>query len=122
LSPHHLSLEEQFRQRPAEAADRIRQPTQVRMFLRSLRTRWRRIVAIAVPPKLTIEEHVQRQAGLLEQQLEPKLAEARAGRGNAFFADATRLVLGSFLCCLWCFERTFVRAPSGRLRSNVLGA
>ena len=133
LSPHRLSLEEEFRQQPAhsvaEAADRIGRLTQVslkltqvRRFLRSLGLRWRRIGAIPVPPKMTVEEHVQRQAEFLEQKLEPKLAEARAGRGHVFFADAAHLVLGSFLCCLWCFERTFVRASSGRQRFNVLGA
>ena len=133
LAPYRLSLEEEFRQRPAhsvaEAADRIGlltqvslQPTQVRMFLRSLGLRWRRIGAIPVPPKTTVEEHVERQAEFLEQKLEPRLAEARAGRARVFFADAAHLVLGSFLCCLWCFERTFVRASSGRQRFNVLGA
>ena len=113
----------------ASAADRIRrltqvslQPTQVRMFLRSQGLRWRRIGAIPVPPKLTVDEHVQRQAEFLEQKLEPKLAEARAGRRHVFFADAAHLVLGSFWCCLWCFERTFVRASSGRQRFNVLAA
>ena len=133
LTSHRQSLEEEFRQRPAhsvaEAADRIERltqvtlkPTRVRTFLRSLGMRWRRIGAIPVPPKLTVEEHTQRQAEFLEQKLEPKLAEAREGKGHVFFADAAHMVLGSFLCCLWCFARTFVRASSGRQRFNILGA
>ena len=39
-----------------------------------------------------------------------------------FFVDAAHFVLGTFLCCLWSFQRIFVRAASGRQRFNVLGA
>jgi len=39
-----------------------------------------------------------------------------------FFVDAAHFVFGTFLCCLWSFERLFVRAASGRQRFNVLGA
>lgn len=31
-------------------------------------------------------------------------------------------MFGTFLCCLWSFQRIFVRAASGRQRFNVLGA
>lgn len=30
--------------------------------------------------------------------------------------------MGTFLCCLWCFTRVFVKAAAGRQRLNVLGA
>ena len=30
--------------------------------------------------------------------------------------------MGTFLCCLWCFARVFVKAAAGRQRLNVLGA
>jgi transposase len=78
LEPHHLSLEEEFRQRPpkvvAEACDRIeqltgirRQPTQVRLFLRdTLGLRWRKVAAIPVPPKKSVEEHAATQAVFLK--------------------------------------------------------
>ena len=52
----------------------------------------------------------------------PKLDAALAGNGHLFFVDAAHFVLGTFLCCLWSFTRIFVRAASGRLRFNVLGA
>lgn len=39
-----------------------------------------------------------------------------------FFVDASHFVMGTFLCCLWCFERVFVKAAAGRQRLNVLGA
>ena len=30
--------------------------------------------------------------------------------------------MGTFLCCLWCVTRVFVKAAAGRQRLNVLGA
>jgi hypothetical protein len=38
------------------------------------------------------------------------------------FVDAAHFVFAPFLCCIWCAARLFVRAASGRKRSNVLGA
>lgn len=80
LAPHRPSLEEEFRLRPprivAEACDRIeqltgirRQPTQVRLFLRdTLGLRWRKVAAIPVPPKKTVEEHAATQADFLKDR------------------------------------------------------
>ena len=78
LAPHRPSLEAEFRQRPpkvvAEACDRIeqltgvrRRPTQVRHFLReTLGLRWRKVAAIPVPPKKSVEEHAATQAAFLK--------------------------------------------------------
>ncbi len=80
LTPHLASLEEEFRRRPpkvvAEACDRIeqltgvrRQPTQVRLFLReTLGLRWRKVAAIPVPPKKSVEEHAATQAAFLKDR------------------------------------------------------
>lgn len=80
LTPHLRSLAEEFRQRPpkvvAEACDRIekltgvrRQPTQVRLFLReTLGLRWRKVAAIPVPPKKSVEEHAATQAAFLKDE------------------------------------------------------
>src|SRR5262249_5693100 len=38
------------------------------------------------------------------------------------FVDAAHLVHGPYLGSLWCFARLLLRGPSGRKRSNVLGA
>lgn len=54
--------------------------------------------------------------------MEPKLAEARAGKRSVYFVDASHFVLASFLGWVWCFVRLHVRAASGRQRYNVLGA
>jgi transposase len=78
LTPHRLLLEEEFKARPphtiGEACQRIekltgvrRRPTQVREFLRNtLELRWRKVAAVPVPPKLTLEEHAARQADFLK--------------------------------------------------------
>jgi transposase len=69
-----------------------------------------------------LAEHVETQAKFLDEELKPKLDAALAGNGHVFFVDAAHFVLGTYLCCLWSFERIFVRAASGRQRFNVLGA
>jgi hypothetical protein len=54
--------------------------------------------------------------------LESRLAEAKAGRRAVFFMDAAHCVFVPFLGIVWCFQRVFVKAPSGRQRLNVLAA
>ncbi len=36
--------------------------------------------------------------------------------------DAAHFVMGAFLGMIWCFQRVFIKSPSGRKRFNVLGA
>lgn len=134
LLQHEGSLEEYFWDHPPrntkEAAKVIfqrtgvrRSLTQVRAFLKKhLGLRYRKVAAIPVPPKKSIEEHAKDQAEFLENKLEPALAEARAGRAAVFFLDAAHLVWAPFLGCLWCLARLFVRSATGRRRYNVLGA
>jgi len=62
------------------------------------------------------------QEQFLKNELEPVLEEARQGKRQVFFGDASHFVWGLFLGILWCFERVFVPTPSGRKRFNVLGA
>jgi transposase len=78
--------------------------------------------AIPLPPKQTVEEHNRTQATFLREKLEPVLTQARAKRRSVLFVDAAHFVQGSFLCCVWCLVRMFVRGASGRRRYNVLGA
>ena len=78
LVPYRKSLEEEFLQRPAhtvsEACQRIeeltgvrRKPTCVREFLRDeLKLSWRKVAAVPVPPKLTVEEHAKKQTAFLK--------------------------------------------------------
>ncbi len=78
LMPHRPLLEAEFTARPphtvGEACERIekltgvrRGPTQVREFLRdTMELRWRKVAAVPVPPKLTLQEHAARQADFLK--------------------------------------------------------
>lgn len=127
LADYRTLIAADFRQRPptcvAEAAQRIEQltglkrgPTQVRRFLKTLGMRPRKVGQI--PAKADLEA----QATFKTEQLEPRLAEAKAGQRLVFFLDAAHFVFAPFLGVVWCFERLFVKAPSGRQRVNVLAA
>jgi transposase len=134
LAAHRSSLEQEFLERPActvgEAGTRIerltgvkRQATQVRKFLkRNLNLKWRRVKAVPLPPKLTLPEHVEKQAEFLEKHLQPALQAAFAGLLSLYFVDAAHMVQGSYLGSLWSVLVLYVRAASGRQRYNVLGA
>lgn len=62
------------------------------------------------------------QKAFLNNQLEPKLNEAKQGVRQVYFVDAAHFVMQPFLGFLWCFQRCFVYSASGRQRFNVLGA
>jgi transposase len=78
LAPHREPVEAAFREEPprtvAEACDRIEQltgvrrgHTQVRLFLRdNLNLHWRKVAAVPVPPKQSLEEHARTQAAFLK--------------------------------------------------------
>jgi transposase len=134
LVEHEASLEEYFQEHPPRSVKQARaiieQRTgvrrglsQVRHFLKDrLGLRWRQVGAIPVPPKKTVQEHAREQATFVEEELEPRLEQARQGRRQVYFVDAAHFVFAPFLGCLWCAARLFVRAASGRKRYNVLGA
>lgn len=78
LAPHREPVEAAFLERPprtvVEACDRIeeltgvrRRHTQVRLFLRDhLGLHWRKVAAVPIPPKQSLEEHAQTQATFLK--------------------------------------------------------
>lgn len=127
LADYQALIAADFRQRPpasvAEAAQRIEQltglrrgPTQVRQFLKSLGLKPRKVGQI--PAKADVEA----QEAFKTEELEPRLAEAKAGQRLVFFMDAAHFVFAPFLGLVWCFARVFIKAPSGRQRFNVLAA
>ncbi len=134
LAEHQGPLEEYFLKHPVRSAKQARAVieqqtgirrglTQVRHFLKDrLGLRWRKTGAIPVPPKETVEEHARKQAAFVQEELEPRLKEARQGQRQVSFVDAAHFVFAPFLGFLWCAARLFVRAASGRKRYNVLGA
>lgn len=133
LDDQRASLEELLHQQPPRSVKQARHQieehtgirrglTQVRHFLHRLGLKPRQVAAIPIPPKSTLAEHVQTQAKFLDNQLEPRLEEARQGRRQVFFVDAAHFVFAPFLGVLWCVARLCLRAASGRKRYNVLGA
>lgn len=93
-----------------------RSPTQVRKFLKSLGMK--RLKVGHIPAKAD----PRKQKAFLEEELEPRLEEAKQGQRHVFFVDAAHFVMHPFLGFVWCFVRQFIKAPSGRQRFNVLGA
>lgn len=127
LNAHQETLEAEFKARPPqtvnEAIERIaektgirRSPTQVCQFLKNLGLKRRKVGHI--PAKADVAQQVT----FLEEELRPRLAEAKQGKRHVLFMDAAHFVLQPFLGFLWCFVRVFIKAPSGRQRLNVLGA
>jgi hypothetical protein len=58
----------------------------------------------------------------LEESINPRIEEDKAGKRVLLFAEAAHFVCGSFLGYLWCAACVFVAAMSGRKRCNVPGA
>jgi len=133
LDDHRLSLEEIFTKQPPRSVKQARHVieqhtgvrrslTQVRHFLHRLGLSPRKVAAIPIPPKSTLDEHVKTQAEFRETKLEPRLEEARQGLRQVLFVDAAHFVFAPFLGVLWCVARLYIRAASGRKRYNVLAA
>src|SRR4030042_5325735 len=127
LVQYTSSIEAYFKEHPPatikEAMSKIeeltglkRSETQVRKFLKSIGIKRRKVGTI--PSKADWDE----QEKFKNEQLEPRLEEAKAGKRKVFFVDAAHFVLAPFLGYLWSFTRLFLKAPSGRKRFNVLGA
>ena len=90
--------------------------TQMRSYLKKLGVSCRKIAS--VPAKVNL----QAQQAFHDEELQPRLEEAKRGERDVYFVDAAHFVLGAFLGYLWSFARVFLRTPSGRQRFNVLGA
>lgn len=127
LESHAPTLEAYFRDKPVATIKKAqaeiehltgikRSPTQVRHFMIQLGLRCRKVGML--PAKADPDQ----QAEYLAQEIEPRLADAQAGKRAVFFVDAAHFVLAPFLGFLWCFTRVFIKAPAGRQRFNVLGA
>ena len=126
LANHRTTLEAYFHQHPpatvAEAAAKIaeltgivRKPTQVRQYLRALGMKPMKVGMLPAKADVDAQE-------AFKKKPEPRLQVARAGQRAVFFIDAAHFVFAPFLGMVWCFQRLFVKAPSGRQRVNVLAA
>jgi transposase len=90
--------------------------TQMRAYIKSLGIEYRKVKPIPAKADIVAQKKFH------DEELQPRLEEAKAGKRTVFFVDAAHFVLGAFLGCLWSFRRVFIRTPSGRQRFNVLGA
>lgn len=54
--------------------------------------------------------------------MKPRIEEAKQGKRQLLFVDASHFVLMAYLGYLWSLARVFLKSPSGRQRYNVLGA
>jgi transposase len=97
-----------------------RSPTQIQAFLKRLGMKCRKVGY--VPGRAANPDKQVEQETFKTQELEPRLAEAKAGKRRVLFMDAAHFVLGACLSKVWCFARLFIASPSGRQRFNVLGA
>ncbi len=127
LKLHQTTIKEYLKLNPPvtinEAVNQIenltgikRSPTQIQKFLKSIGMRCLKVGAI--PSKADPDEQEEYKIN----KLEPRLEEARQGKRAVFFVDAAHFVMGAFLGMIWCFQRLFIKSPSGRKRFNVLGA
>lgn len=93
-----------------------RSPTQVRAFMK--RHDFHYIKMGHIPANADPEK----QEEWISTTLEPAIEEAKNGECHLLFMDAAHFVLQPFICALWCLQRLYVKASSGRNRINVLGA
>ena len=103
LDAHRASLEELFAKHPPRSVKQARRTieehtgirrglTQVRRFLHRMGLEPRKVAAVPIPPKSTLDEHIKTQAEYREKKLEPKLEEARLGLRQVLFVDRKSVV------------------------------
>jgi transposase len=91
--------------------------TQVREFLKKkIGLKWLKVGALPHEPDTS------EQSRFLQEELLPRLEEAKQGKREVWFMDASHFVYAAFLGFLWCAVRLFIPSPTGRKRCNVLGA
>jgi transposase len=90
--------------------------SQIRLFLLNNGMARRKVGSI--PAKADTEK----QKNFIDEEMEPRLQEAKENKRAVYFIDAAHFVLAPFLGFLWCFTRLFIKAAPGRQRFNVLGA
>lgn len=131
LNDHADTIAAYFKEHPprtvADAQAKIEQmtgikrsPTQIKAFLKHIGMTCRKVGFI--PGKGSAPDKIEEQEQFRQHQLEPLLAEAKAGTRAVFFVDAAHFVHRAYLGFVWCFTRIFIPSPSGRKRFNVLGA
>lgn len=105
----------QARERIAQISGITRSPTRIKAFMKRHGIKYRKLGHI--PGKA--DPH--KQQTWLENDLQPHLEQAQAGKRHLFFMDAAHFVWGAFICSVWSVVRCFIKSGTGRNRINVLG-
>lgn len=127
LDNHVESIEKDFKDNPPmtvkEAMNRIeaitgikRSLTQVRKFMKRIGMKFRKMGHI--PGKADPVE----QENYYKKNIQPLIESAIKGSIALYFVDAAHFTHVPYMGFVWCFERVFMKSPSGRKRFNVLGA
>ena len=99
----------------AELTGIVRKPTQVRQYLKTLGMKPMKVGMLPAKADVEVQEAFKKKPGA-------KARRSRVWTRVVFFVDAAHVVFAPFLGVVWCFQRLFVKAPSGRQRLNVLAA
>jgi len=133
LDDHSDKIKKDFGRNPpstlSEARQRIfdltgleRSIPQIRDFLNRIGLRRLKTGPLPGGHKGNTPEKRMEQKEFLDNELTPRLQEAKKGGRAVLFTDAVHFVHGAFMSYIWCFVRVFVGTPPGRKRFNVLGA
>jgi len=112
----------QARQRIFDLTGLQRSIPQIRDFLNRIGLRRLKTGSLPGGHKGNTAEKQVEQKEFLDNELTPRLEEAKNGNRVVLFTDAAHFVHGAFMSYIWCFVRVFVGTPPGRKRFNVLGA
>jgi hypothetical protein len=130
MEAYSEKIEQYFKENPpvsiGEAVAKIEELTGIKrsytQVLKFLKDRKFRFFRVGTVPAKALTEKKNEQREFLEQDLVPRLEEAKKGERNVYFVDAAHFVYGTFVSCPWCLTRIFIPTLSGRNRYNVLGA
>ena len=80
----------------------------IEKYLKSLGLKYRK------PGTISAKADAIKQKQFLEEDLKPRLVEAKEAKRALYFADTAHFVHAAFLGYLWSFVKIFIKAPAGR--------
>ena len=116
LMAYETEIRQAFTENPPttvkEARSRIEEVTKVRRSLSQIRVFMKKIgLKLRKVGQIPAKADPIKQKTFLEQELTPRIEEAKGGKRHLFFVDAAHFVLSPFLTYVWCFTRLFIKAP-----------
>lgn len=105
-----VSTIQEAKQRIKELTNLERSPTQIRLFLKKLGLKYLKTGNIPGGEKGNSDKKKER-AEWLENELQPRLHEAKAGKRVVLFVDAAHFIYAAYAGFLWCLQRIFLASP-----------